>query len=94
MEGGEVNASTPVVEEALPNVRAESTGRGKFGGRTWPWDGDRWPVSWGEEPPFDRLVFVLTQHAREPLNLSATTFTFVTDGSESALDQAQYRVVK
>jgi dihydrofolate reductase len=34
-------------------------------------------------------VFVVTHHEREPLTLTDTTFTFVTDGIESALDQAR-----
>ena len=89
LEGGEVNASTPVVEESLANVGAEIMGRGKFGGGPGPWDDDRWRGWWGDEPPFHMPVFVLTHHAREPLTLSDTTFTFVTDGIESALDQAR-----
>jgi hypothetical protein len=43
MEGGEVNASTPVVEESLANVGAEIMGRGKFGGGPGPWGDDPWP---------------------------------------------------
>jgi dihydrofolate reductase len=89
MEGGEVNASTPVVEESVSNVGAEIMGRGKFGGGPGPWDDDTWRGWWGEEPPFHMPVFVLTNHARKPLTLSDTTFTFVTDGIESALDQAR-----
>jgi dihydrofolate reductase len=89
MEGGEVNASTPVVEESLANVGAEIMGRGKFGGGPGPWGDDPWPGWWGEEPPFHMPVFVLTHHEREPLTLADTTFTFVTDGLESALEQAQ-----
>jgi dihydrofolate reductase len=89
MEGGEVNASTPVVEESLANVGAEIMGRGKFGGGPGPWGDDPWPGWWGEEPPFHMPVFVLTHHEREPLALADTTFTFVTDGLESALEQAQ-----
>lgn len=89
MEGGEVNASTPVVEEALANVGAEIMGRGKFGGGPGPWGDDPWPGWWGGEPPFHMPVFVLTHHEREPLTLSDTTFTFVTDGIESALQQAR-----
>ena len=89
LEGGEVNASTAVVEESLANVGAEIMGRGKFGGGPGPWDDDRWRGWWGDEPPFHMPVFVLTHHAREPLTLSDTTFTFVTDGIESALDQAR-----
>jgi dihydrofolate reductase len=88
MEGGEVNASTPVVEESLANVGAEIIGRGMFGGGPGPWRDD-WTGWWGEEPPFHMPVFVLTHHAREPLTLSDTTFTFVTDGVEAALDQAR-----
>jgi dihydrofolate reductase len=89
MEGGEVNASTPVVEEALANVGAEIMGRGKFGGGPGPWGDDPWTGWWGEAPPFHMPVFVLTHHEREPLTLSDTTFTFVADGIESALDQAR-----
>jgi dihydrofolate reductase len=89
MEGGEVNASTPVVEEAQGNVGAEIMGRGKFGGGPDPWGDDPWPGWWGEDPPFHMPVFVLTHHEREPLTLSDTTFTFVTDGIESALEQAR-----
>src|SRR6266508_3821307 len=89
LAGGEVNASTPVVEESLANVGAEIMGRGKFGGRPGPWGDALWRGWWGEEPPFHMPVFVLTHHEREPLTLSDTTFTFVTDGIESALEQAR-----
>jgi dihydrofolate reductase len=44
---------------------------------------------WGDEPPFHKSVFVLTHTAREPLTKSDTTFTFVTDGVESAVEQAR-----
>jgi dihydrofolate reductase len=48
------------------------------------------PWRWGDEPPFHHPVFVLTHYAREPLELKGgNTFTFVTDGIESALDQAR-----
>jgi dihydrofolate reductase len=88
MEGGEVNVSTQVLEESVANVGAEIMGRGKFGGGPGPWGDDLWPGWWGEEPPFHMPVFVVTHHEREPLTLSDTTFTFVTDGIESALEQA------
>ncbi|HEV8557118.1 MAG TPA: dihydrofolate reductase family protein [Actinophytocola sp.] len=87
--GGEVNASTPVVEESLANVGAKIMGRNMFGGGPGPWSADPWPGWWGEDPPFHVPVFVLTHHAREPLTLSDTTFVFVTDGPESALEQAR-----
>lgn len=90
MEGGDENANTPVVLEEYANVGAEIMGRGKFGpaGRG-AWGDDPWQGWWGDDPPFRKPVFVLTHHAREPLTLSDTTFTFVTDGIRSALQQAK-----
>ena len=89
-EGGEVNASTPVMEEKMADLGAEIMGRGMFGPPGGgPWGDDPWPGWWGEEPPFHHPVFVVTHHAREPLTLSDTTYTFVTDGIGSALDQAR-----
>ena len=87
-EGGEVNASSRVVEERS-NVGAEIMGRGKFGGGPGPWADDPWRGWWGDDPPFHMPVFVVTHYEREPLTLSDTTYTFVTDGIESALDQAR-----
>jgi dihydrofolate reductase len=89
--GGEVNASTPVVEESLANIGATVMGRNMFGGHPGPWNATKpWNGWWGTDPPFHHPVFVLTHHAREPLALEGgTMFTFVTDGIESALDQAR-----
>jgi dihydrofolate reductase len=90
MEGGEVNENTPVVAQEHANVGAEVMGRGKFGPATrGPWGDDPWQGWWGDDPPFHKPVFVVTHHAREPLTLTDTTFTFVTDGIESALEQAK-----
>jgi dihydrofolate reductase len=90
-EGGEVNESTRVLEEEIANIGATIMGRKMFGGGPGPWSKtDPWKGWWGKHPPFQHPVFVLTQHAREPLVLEGgTTFTFVTDGIESALEQAQ-----
>lgn len=88
-EGGEVNASTPLMEESLSGVGAVIMGRNMFGGGPGPWGEDAWQGWWGEEPPFHMPVFVLTHHEREPLTLGETTFSFVTDGIESALEQAR-----
>jgi len=85
-----VNESTPVIEEQLANIGAGLMGRNMFGpvgGGDWG-DGS-WQGWWGDDPPFHYPVFVLTHHEREPLELSDTTFNFVTDGIESALDQAK-----
>jgi dihydrofolate reductase len=89
-EGGEVNASTPVMEEALAGIGATIMGRNMFGGGPGPWPEDPpWNGWWGDDPPFHHPVFVLTHHEREPLELEDTTFTFVTDGIESVLERAK-----
>jgi dihydrofolate reductase len=89
MEGGEKNASTPVVDEMQVNVGATIMGRNMFGPVRGPWDGTDWTGWWGEDPPFHTPVFVLTHHAREPVEMKGgTTFVFVTDGIGSALRQA------
>jgi dihydrofolate reductase len=91
LEAGEVNESTRVIEESLTNIGATVMGRNMFGGHPGPWDaGKPWTGWWGPNPPYHHPVFVLTHHAREPLKLEGgTTFTFVTDGIESALEQAR-----
>jgi dihydrofolate reductase len=89
-EGGEETISTQIFEEERANVGAEIMGRGKFGPpEGGPWGDDQWRGWWGEDPPFHMPVFVLTHHEREPLTLTDTTFTFVTEGIESALEQAR-----
>lgn len=89
-EGGEVNASTPVMEEMQEKVGATVMGRNMFGGGPGPWGDEPWEGWWGDDPPFHVPVFVLTHHGRPPLpKQGGTTFTFVTDGIESALEQAK-----
>lgn len=91
LQGGEVNESSRVVEEQQAGIGATIMGRNMFGGHPGPWvRDDPWNGWWGENPPFHHPVFVLTHHAREPLALEGgTTFTFVTEGIESALHQAR-----
>jgi dihydrofolate reductase len=89
--GGETNVDNDVVEEAIRNTGATVMGRRMFSGGEGPWEddpnADAW---WGEDPPFHHPVFVLTHHAREPeTKQGGTTFTFVTDGIEAALEQAR-----
>ena len=64
-------------------------GRRMFGPVSGPWGEAPWRGWWGEEPPFHHPVLVVTHHEREPLALKGTTFFFVTDGIESALEQAK-----
>jgi dihydrofolate reductase len=91
LEGGEVNESTAVVEAELEGIGATIMGRNMFGGHPGGWKAKKpWQGWWGDNPPFHHPVFVLTHHAREPLELQGgTTFTFVTEGIEKALELAR-----
>jgi dihydrofolate reductase len=65
-------------------------GRGMFGGGPGPWGDDPWNEFWGDNPPYHTPVFVLTRNPREPLEMEGgTTFHFVTEGIELALEQAR-----
>jgi dihydrofolate reductase len=75
--------------EAITAGRAYIMGRNMFGPGRGAWD-QEWKGWWGDEPPYHAPVFVLTHHPREPLAMQGgTTFTFVTDGIESAMAQAR-----
>jgi dihydrofolate reductase len=90
LEGGEENENSRIVEEARRNVGAAVMGRNMFGPPTGgPWD-EEWKGWWGDDPPYHYDVFVVTHHPRDPLVMKGgTTFHFVTDGIESALEQAK-----
>jgi len=89
-EGGEGNASTPIAEGILAGFGATIMGRNVFGGGPGPWGEQPWNGYRGDDPPYHNAVFVLTRHPREPQEMQGgTTFHFVTDGIESALDQAR-----
>jgi dihydrofolate reductase len=88
--GGQTGPNDDVLREAFENVGATVMGRNMFGGGAGDWGPDPWRGWWGENPPFHTPVFILTHHAREPLKMEGgTTFFFVTDGIEAALDQAK-----
>jgi dihydrofolate reductase len=91
LEGGEEGPDDDVIGASVARQGAVIMGRRMFSGGEGPWEDDPnargW---WGDEPPFHGPVFVLTSHAREPLELQGgTTFTFVTEGIEAALEQAR-----
>lgn len=80
LDGGETNEDSDVLDEALGQAGAVVVGRRMFDNA----DG------WGDNPPFHMPVFVVTHEAREPeAKDGGTTFTFVTDGVESAVEQAK-----
>ena len=90
LPGGETGPDDDLVAENLRANGAVVMGRRMFSGGEGPWEEDPnaggW---WGDEPPFHMPVFVVTHHARKPLVRGGTTFTFVTDGVESAMRQAK-----
>jgi dihydrofolate reductase len=90
LEGGETNVDSEVIAERVATVGAHVMGRKMFSGGSGPWEDDPRSMGWwGDEPPFHTRVFVLTHHAREPEEMEGgTTFLFVTDGIESAIEQA------
>jgi dihydrofolate reductase len=91
MTGGIENESTRIVEETFANVGASVMGRNMFGGHPGPWNENQpWNGWWGPNPPFHHPVFVVTHHARKSLEMEGgTTFHFVTEGIESALERAR-----
>ncbi len=89
VEGGEQSVDAEVIDQSTRGIGAYIMGRKMFGGGEGPWD-EGWKGWWGEDPPYHVPVFVLTHHARAPLAMQGgTSFTFVTDGIESALEQAR-----
>src|SRR5688500_349127 len=70
-------------------IGATIMGRNMFGPIRGPWGDEEWKGWWGDSPPYHHPVFVLTHHPHEPIPMEGgTTFYFVTDGIESALEQA------
>ena len=90
MEGGDEGPESELVEESLPASGAVVMGRKMFSGGEGSWDGDPNPRGWwGDDPPFHIPVFVVTHHARGPVPMEGgTTFNFVTEGVEAAVEQA------
>ena len=90
-QGGEVNESARILEEARENIGAAVMGRNMFGPvGGGPWGDGQWTGWWGDNPPYHYPVFIVTHHPRDPVEMEGgTTFHFVTDGIESALEQAK-----
>ena len=87
---GETGIDDDFAVRSFENIGAWIMGRNMFGPVRGPWPDESWRGWWGEEPPYHTPVFVLTHHARAPLKMKGgTEFFFVTDGIESALEQAK-----
>ena len=90
-EGGEAGTiNDAYAAQHFVNIGAVIMGRNMFGPVRGPWPDGSWRGWWGENPPYHTPVFVLTHHAREPVEMKGgTTFHFVTDGIEAALERAR-----
>jgi dihydrofolate reductase len=88
--GGSTGIDNDMAAQSFDNVGAWILGRNMFGPVRGPWPDDSWKGWWGDTPPYHTPVFVLTHHARAPLEMKGgTTFHFITDGPEPALKQAK-----
>jgi len=75
---------------AMDGFGAFILGRNMFGPIRGEWPDDQWKGWWGDNPPYHAPTFILTHHPRDPIVMEGgTTFYFVTDGIESALEQAK-----
>ncbi len=89
-EGGSEGVDNDFAMKSFDNLGAWILGRNMFGPIRGPWPDGEWKGWWGDTPPYHVPVFVLTNYEREPLEMKGgTTFYFVTDGIESALDKAR-----
>ena len=89
-DDGETGVDNGMAEQGFAGIGAWILGRNMFGPVRGPWPDESWRGWWGEEPTYHAPVFVLTHHARAPLEMAGgTTFHFVTDGIEAALERAK-----
>ena len=88
--GGAKGIDNDFAARGFENVGANILGRNMFGPLRGPWVDDSWKGWWGDTPPYHSPVFVLTHHARPPLEMQGgTTFHFVTEGIHAALSAAR-----
>lgn len=88
--GGETGIDDDFAARGFANVGAWILGRNMFGPVRGPWTDESWKGWWGDQPPYHVPVYVLTHHARAPIEMQGgTTFHFITDGIHAALDAAQ-----
>jgi len=89
-EGGTTGIDDDLAARSLEGLGAWILGRNMFGPIRGPWTDDQWKGWWGDIPPYHTPVFVLTHHARPPIEMEGgTTFHFVTDGIHAALQRAK-----
>ena len=88
-EGGTEGIDNDFWARGDVGIGATIMGRNMFGPIRGPWGDEQWKGWWGDEPPYHHPVFVLTHHPRPPIQMQGgTTFHFVDDGIEAALQRA------
>jgi|SRR5580704_17555917 dihydrofolate reductase len=88
-DGGTTGVDNDFVARGFDNIGAWIIGRNMFGPIRGPWPDEAWKGWWGDTPPYHTPVFVLTHHPRASIEMNGgTTFHFVTDGIQAALQQA------
>ena len=91
-DGGTTGIDDDFAARGMEGIGAWILGRNMFGPIRGPWTDDAWKGWWGDNPPYHTPVFVLTHHARPPIEMAGgTTFHFVTDGIHAALDAQRTR---
>jgi dihydrofolate reductase len=89
-EGGDIGIDDDWAQRSFHDIGAWILGRNMFGPVRGPWPDHSWRGWWGDEPPYHVPVFVLTHHARPPLEMQGgTVFHFVTGGIHQALQRAR-----
>jgi dihydrofolate reductase len=89
-DGGSDGVDQAYADRAMRGFGAFILGRNMFGPVRGPWPDDGWKGWWGPNPPYHAPTFVLTHHPRDPIEMEGgTTFVFVTEGIEAALEQAR-----
>jgi dihydrofolate reductase len=89
-EGGTTGVDDDYARRGIKDIGAWILGRNMFGPIRGAWPDEAWKGWWGKNPPYHVPVFVLTHHPRKPIEMEGgTTFYFVTDGIETALERAK-----
>ncbi|MDP9219860.1 MAG: dihydrofolate reductase family protein, partial [Actinomycetota bacterium] len=89
-EGGDQGVDDAFIAQGDEGIGATIMGRNMFGPIRGAWGADTWTGWWGDDPPYHHPVFVLTHHPRDPVQMEGgTTFHFVTEGIEAALERAK-----
>jgi dihydrofolate reductase len=89
-EGGSTGADDDFARRSMEGFGAFILGRNMFGPVRGAWPDEQWKGWWGDNPPYHAPTFVLTHHPRAPIEMEGgTTFHFVTEGIEVALERAR-----